>query len=55
MIRNIKASAMTSYWTEFEKGKLTYSFIERFDGCVFSFREGIVKPDPEIYKTLLRR
>ena len=120
--RIIKASAMTSYWTEFEKGKLTYdeamegfvstdpdiadelykaydscsgimgrydytegwidalkeagyklycitnftpagyeqcydciSFIERFDGCVFSFREGIVKPDPEIYKTLLRR
>ncbi len=120
--RIIKASAMTPYWTEFEKGKLTYdeamdafisadpdiaselhkayesvsgimgkydytedwidklkeagyklycitnftpagyeqcydciSFIERFDGCVFSFREGIVKPDPEIYKTLLKR
>ncbi len=120
--RIIKASAMTPYWTEFEKGKLSYdeamaafvstdpdiadelhkayascsgimgrydytegwidalktagyklycitnftpagyeqcyesiSFIERFDGCVFSFREGIVKPDPEIYKTLLRR
>ncbi len=31
------------------------SFIERFDGCIFSFREGIVKPDPEIYQTLLRR
>ena len=31
------------------------SFIERFDGCVFSFREGITKPDPEVYKTLLRR
>ncbi|MBR5177641.1 MAG: HAD family phosphatase [Lachnospiraceae bacterium] len=120
--RIIKASAMTPYWTEYEKGKLTYeeaieaflsvdpdipeelhkaydscsgimgrydytegwidtlkeagyklycitnftpagyeqcydsiSFIERFDGCVFSFREGIVKPDPDIYKTLLRR
>ena len=120
--RIIKASAMTPYWTEFEKGKLTYdeamdafigadpdiadelhkaydscsgimgrydytegwidalkgagyklycitnftpagyeqcydqiSFIERFDGCVFSFREGIVKPDPEIYKILLNR
>lgn len=120
--RIIKASAMTPYWTEYEKGKLTYeeamdafismdpaiadelhkaydscsgimgkydytegwigelkeagyklycitnftpagyeqcydciSFIEKFDGCVFSFREGIVKPDPEIYKTLLRR
>ena len=120
--RIIKASAMTPYWTEFEKGKLTYeeamdafisvdpdiadelhkaydscsrimgrydytegwidalkeagyklycisnftpagyeqcyeyiSFIERFDGCVFSFREGIVKPDPEIYKILLKR
>ena len=120
--RIIKASAMTPYWTEYEKGKLTYdeamdafisvdpdiaaelhkayascsgimgsydytedwidalkeagyklycitnftpagyeqcydriSFIERFDGCVFSFREGIVKPDPEIYKTLLSR
>ncbi|MCR4739542.1 MAG: HAD family phosphatase [Lachnospiraceae bacterium] len=120
--RIIKASAMTPYWTEYEKGKLTYeeamdafistdpeiadelhkaydscsgimgkydytkgwidelkeagyrlycitnftpagyeqcydciSFIERFDGCVFSFREGIVKPDPEIYRTLLKR
>ena len=120
--RIIKASAMTPYWTEFEKGKLTQeeamdafisadpgiagelhkaydecsgimgsydytgkwvdmlkeagyklycitnftpagyeqcydriSFIESFDGCVFSFREGIVKPDPEIYKILLTR
>ncbi|MCR5119090.1 MAG: HAD family phosphatase [Lachnospiraceae bacterium] len=120
--RIIKASAMTSYWTEFEKGKLTYeeamngfisadpdiaaelhkaydscsgimgkydytegwinalkeagyslygitnftpagyeqcydciAFVERFDGCVFSFREGVVKPDPEIYKILLDR
>ena len=120
--RIIKASAMTPYWTEFEKGKLTQeeamnafiatdpdiadelhkaydscsgimgkydytegwidalkaagynlycisnftpagyeqcydciSFVERFDGCVFSFREGIAKPDPEIYKILLDR
>lgn len=120
--RIIKASAMTQYWTEFEKGKLTQeeamnafistdpdmadelhkaydqcsgimgkydyadgwidalkeagyklycitnftpagyeqcydciSFVERFDGCVFSFREGIVKPDPEIYRLLLSR
>ena len=120
--RIIKASAMTPYWTEYEKGRLTYeeaieaflsvdpdireelhkaydscsgimgrydytegwidalkgagyklycitnftpagyeqcydciSFIERFDGCVFSFREGIAKPDPEIYQTLLSR
>ncbi len=120
--RVIKASAMTPYWTEYEKGKLTYeeamngfismdpgiadqlylaydscagimgkydytegwintlkeagyglycitnftpagyeqcyeciSFIERFDGAVFSFREGVVKPDPEIYKILLDR
>ncbi len=120
--RIIKASAMTPYWTEYEKGKLTYdeaieaflsvdpgirdelhkaydfcsgimgrydytegwidalkdagyklycitnftpagyeqcydciSFIERFDGCVFSFREGVAKPEPEIYKILLGR
>ena len=120
--RIIEASAMTPYWTEYERGKLTYeeaieaflsvdpdireelhkaydscsgimgrydyteewidalkdagyklycitnftpagyeqcydciSFIERFDGCIFSFREGIAKPDPEIYMTLLRR
>ncbi len=120
--RIIKASAMTPYWTEFEKGKLTQeeamnafigtdpdiadelhkaydlcsgimgrydytegwidalkeagyklycitnftpagyeqcydciSFIERFDGCVFSFREGVVKPDPAIYTILLDR
>ena len=122
MKRIIKASAMTPYWIEFEKGKLTYeeamngfistdpeiaeelhkaydscvgimgkydytegwinalkedgyrlycitnftpagyeqcydciSFVERFDGCIFSFKEGIVKPDPEIYKILLKR
>ena len=120
--RIIKASAMTSYWTEYEKGKLTYeeamngfigmdpdiadelhkaydscsgimgrydytegwinglkeagyrlycitnftpagyeqcydciSFIERFDGGVYSFREGVVKPDPKIYEILLDR
>ena len=120
--RIIKASAMTPYWTEYEKGKLTYdeaidafagtdpeikdelhkaydscsgimgkydytqgwiktlkeggfklycitnftpagyeqcydciSFVEEFDGCVFSFREGVAKPDPEIYKRLLKR
>ena len=120
--RIIKASAMTSYWTEFEKGKISYeeamsgfisldpdialelhkaydscsgimgkydytegwinalkeagfrlycitnftpagyeqcydciSFVEKFDGCVFSFREGVVKPDPEIYNRLLKR
>ena len=120
--RIIKASVMTPYWTEYEKGKLTYdevmnafisvdpeiadelhkaygecsgimgkydytegwidalkgagyklycitnftpagyeqcydsiSFIERFDGIVCSFKEGIAKPDPEIYKLLLSR
>ncbi|MCR4866447.1 MAG: HAD family phosphatase [Lachnospiraceae bacterium] len=120
--RIIKASAMTPYWTEYEKGKLTYdeaidafagtdpeikdelhkaydscsgimgkydytqgwiktlkeggfklycitnytpagyeqcydciSFVEEFDGCVFSFSEGVAKPDPEIYKRLLKR
>ncbi|MBR4588802.1 MAG: HAD family phosphatase [Lachnospiraceae bacterium] len=120
--RIIKASAMTSFWTEFEKGKLSYdeamsgfisadpdiadelhkaydscagimgkydytegwirslkdagyrlycitnftpagyeqcydciSFVEKFDGCVFSFREGVVKPDPKIYRILLER
>jgi len=120
--RIVRASAMTPYWTEFEKGKLTYdeamaafvstdpeikdelfkaydsvsgimgkydytegwigslkeagyklycitnftpagyeqcydciSFVEKFDGCIFSFREGIAKPDPEIYKLLMSR
>lgn len=31
------------------------SFIERMDGRVFSFQEGHVKPEPEIYKVLLER
>ena len=120
--RIIKASAMTPFWTEFEKGRLSYdeamngfisvdpdiadelhkaydscagimgkydytegwikslkdagyrlycitnftpagyeqcydciSFVEKFDGCVFSFREGVVKPDPQIYRILLER
>ena len=120
--RIIKASALTPFWTEFEKGRLSYdeamngfisvdpdiadelhkaydscagimgkydytegwirslkdagyrlycitnftpagyeqcydciSFVEKFDGCVFSFREGVVKPDPQIYRILLER
>jgi haloacid dehalogenase superfamily, subfamily IA, variant 3 with third motif having DD or ED/haloacid dehalogenase superfamily, subfamily IA, variant 1 with third motif having Dx(3-4)D or Dx(3-4)E len=120
--RIIKASAMTPYWTELEKGMLTQeeamsafismdpdiadelhkaydlcsgimgkydytegwikalkedgyklycitnftrtgyeqcydciSFVEEFDGCVYSFKEGIVKPNPDIYKILLGR
>ena len=120
--RIIKASAMTPYWTELEKGMLTQeeamsafismdpdiadelhkaydfcsgimgkydytegwikalkddgyklycitnftrtgyeqcydciSFVEKFDGCVYSFKEGIVKPNPDIYKILLGR
>ena len=31
------------------------AFVEKFDGCVFSFMEGVVKPNPEIYKILLAR
>jgi haloacid dehalogenase superfamily, subfamily IA, variant 3 with third motif having DD or ED len=31
------------------------SFVEEFDGCVYSFKEGIVKPNPDIYKILLGR
>ena len=109
--RIIKASAMTPYWTEYEKGKLTYEeamngFIstdpdiadelrKAYDSCsgimgrydytegwisslkeagyklycitnftpagyeqcyeCISFIEGVVKPDPEIYKILLNR
>ncbi|MCQ2406497.1 MAG: HAD-IA family hydrolase [Oscillospiraceae bacterium] len=120
--RIIKASAMTPYWAEFERGRLTrdevmkafiscdpeiekelhlafddlhgmmgkydytegwlralreggyklygmtnftpagyeqcydcISFTEGFDGCVFSFREGTVKPEEAIYKLLLER
>lgn len=31
------------------------SFVEKMDGSVFSFKEGYVKPEPEIYKILLER
>lgn len=122
MKRIFKASAMTPYWTEFERGRLTddeviaafisadpaieaelhaafdhvdgmmgtydytegwlralkaagyrlycitnftpagfrqcydkISFVEGFDGCVYSFEEGFVKPEPEIYRVLLER
>lgn len=120
--RLIKATAMTPYWDEFERGKITneeviagfiscdpeieseihaafdsvagimgkydytegwieslksagyrlfcitnftpagyeqcyddISFIEKFDGCIFSFREGYIKPEAEIYNCLLER
>lgn len=31
------------------------AFIEKFDGTVFSFQEGYLKPEPEIYRVLLER
>lgn len=31
------------------------AFIEKFDGTVFSFQEGFLKPEPEIYRVLLER
>lgn len=31
------------------------SFIEKFDGTIFSFQEGIIKPEPEIYQLLIDR
>lgn len=31
------------------------SFVEKMDGSIFSFKEGYVKPEPEIYKLLLDR
>ena len=42
--RIIKASAMTSYWTEFEKGKLTYD----------EAMEGFVSTDPDIADELYK-
>lgn len=120
--RLVKASAMTPYWGEFERGKLTrdevinafisgdpeiadeihkafdsvagimgsydytkdwiaslkkagykifcitnftpagyyecydyISFVEELDGSIFSFKEGVLKPEAEIYKLLLDR
>ena len=45
MIKRIfKASAMTSYWTEFEKGKLTYD----------EAMEGFVSTDPDIADELYK-
>lgn len=31
------------------------SFVEKFDGCIFSFQEGVVKPERRIYELLLER
>lgn len=31
------------------------SFVEKFDGCIFSFQEGVVKPERKIYELLLER
>lgn len=31
------------------------SFIEKFDGTIFSFQEGVVKPEAKIYELLLER
>lgn len=39
----------------YEKTKDRLSFIKSFDGGVFSWKENCLKPDPEIYKTLLKR
>lgn len=39
----------------YEKTKDRLSFIESFDGGVFSWKENCLKPDPKIYQTLLNR
>lgn len=39
----------------YEKTKKRLSFIESFDGGVFSWKENCLKPDPKIYQTLLNR
>lgn len=39
----------------YEKTKETLSFIETFDGGLFSYREKCMKPDKTIYKSLLER
>lgn len=39
----------------YEKTKEKLSFIEAFDGGIFSYREKCIKPDKTIYKLLLER
>nr|WP_317282247.1 HAD family phosphatase [uncultured Sellimonas sp.] len=39
----------------FEKTKETLSFLEKFDGGVFSWKEKCIKPDEKIYDILLKR
>lgn len=39
----------------YQKTKATLSFLETFDGGVFSFREKCTKPNENIYKILLKR
>lgn len=39
----------------YEKTKETLSFLDRFDGGIFSFQEKCIKPDKMIYKRLLEK
>lgn len=39
----------------YEKTKEQLSFIDTFDGGIFSYKEKCIKPDPEIYRRLLKR
>ena len=37
----------------FEKSSYQYDFLDKFDGDVFSFKVKLIKPEPQIYQTLL--
>jgi 2-haloacid dehalogenase len=54
--RSVRCYALTNMEAETYPRRLErYEFLHWFDGTVVSSAEGIIKPDPEIFRRLLRR
>lgn len=48
--------ALSNWGAEsFETTRPLFPFLERFDGMVISGREGVIKPDPAIFRLLMER
>ena len=54
--KNYKVYALTNWSAEkWEKALELFPFFKKFDGVVVSGKEKVIKPNPEIYKTLFTR
>ena len=53
-VAGFKTYILSNFGKEvFEEARYQYGFLDKFDGAIFSFQVKQIKPEPEIYQTLL--